>query len=208
MSFAETFAPVLLTELGVAADDPEIARKTAGAEQALELALVVVENYLDRKLEFLDPETETFGPGVLRRLLLRRYPVASVSSITVQGIERPADSWFVDREAGILHLWGWAAWAIVVTYSGGFKDDEWPPDLLMVLLELAASLYPGVLEAGVPVLGAIEPAIRRISVPDVGTIEYADAGNTSLSVLGFGVVPQAYLGVLNRYRAASAVGGA
>lgn len=209
MSFAETFAPALLEELGVAPDDPDYAEKLEAAEKALTFTLSIVERYLDRKLEYLAAEVESFGPGPRKRLLLRRYPLEAVAEIMIAAQVVPVDCYAADDEAGVVYLYGWAGWPLKVTYAGGYKDDEWPPELLMVLMELAAAAYPGMLEAGVPVLGSIEPPVKRVSVPDVGTIEYADAGpSSSIDVLGFGIIPQAYGAVLDRFRAASIVGGA
>jgi hypothetical protein len=209
MSFAETWAPALLEELGVAPDDPEYSDKLVAAEKSIAFVLAVIERYLDRRLEYMAADVETFGPGPRKRLLVRRYPLEAVAEILVGSTAVPLECFTADDEAGVIYLYGWAGWPAKVTYAGGYKDDAWPPDLFMVVMELAASCYPGILTAGVPVLAGLEPPVKRISHPDVGTIEYADnGGSSSISVLGFGIIPQAYGAVLDRFRAASIVGGA
>jgi len=209
MSFAETWAPALLEEIGIPLDDPDYAAKLVDAEKSLVFVLAVTERYLDRKLEYLDGEVETFGPAPRKRLQLRRYPLEAVLVITISGQEVPLDCFYADDEAGVLYLYGWTGWQARVTYAGGYPDDAWPPELLMVVMELAASVFPGISTAGVPVLGGIEAPVKRVSVPDVGTIEYSDnSGSSSMDVLGFGVIPRAYSAVLDRFRAASIVGGA
>jgi len=211
MTFAETWAPALLEEIGIPTSDPDYAAKLASAEKSLVFVLAVTERYLDRKLEYLDGEVETFGPAPRRRLQLRRYPIEDVSEILIGTSAIPLEQYAAgfDGEAGVVYLTVWAGWPARVTYAGGYPDDAWPPELLMVVMELAASVFPGISTAGVPVLGGIEPPVKRVSVPDVGTIEYADNGGSgSMDVLGFGVIPRAYSAVLDRFRAASIVGGA
>ena len=210
MTFAEHWAPALLAEIGVALDDPEYAEKLEAAEKSLVFVLSITERYLDRKLEYLAAEVETFGPAPRKRLLLRRYPIEAVAEILLGATPIPLDSYAsgYDGEAGVLYLSGWAGWPVQVTYAGGYKDDEWPPELLMVEMELAASAYPGMLTAGVPVFAGLEPPVKRVSVPDVGTIEYADNGGSgSIDRVGFGAMPQ-LIAVLDRFRAASIVEGA
>ena len=211
MTFATYWAPELLEKIGVAPDDPDYAAKLLAAENSLAFVLSVTERYLDRRLEYKLDEVETFGPAPRKRLLLRRYPIEDVAEILIGTSILPLEQYAAgfDGEAGVVYLYGWAGWPARITYSGGYKDEEWPPELLMVVMELAASAYPGFATAGVPILGGIEPPVKRVSVPDVGTIEYADnGGSSSIDVLGFGVIPRSYGAVLERFRAASIVGGA
>jgi hypothetical protein len=208
VTFATHYAPVLLVELGVPLDDPEYAEKLDAAEKALALTLAIVESYLDRKLEYLAGEVETFGPPPRKRFLLRRYPLEAIGEITVDIIVIPAECYYADAEAGVVHFYGNAAWPTRFTYSGGYKDDAWPLDLLQVMMELAAAAYPGMLAPGVPVLAGVDAPVRRVSVPNVGTIEYAGEGAGAIDVQGFGAISSTYTSVLSRYRAASIVGGA
>lgn len=211
MTFAETWAPALLEEIGVALDDPDYAEKLTAAEKSLAFVLAVTERYLDRKLEYKVDEVQSFGPAPRQRLMVRRYPIEAISEVMIGTTALMLDQYAAgfDEEAGVIYLTGWAGWPARVTYAGGYHDDAWPPELLMVVMELAASVFPGISTAGVPVLASIEPPVKRVSVPDVGTVEYADnGGGGSMDVLGFGVIPRAYSAVLDRFRAASIVGGA
>jgi hypothetical protein len=197
--------------MGVAPDDPDYAAKRTAAVGALDQGLALVESYLDRKLEYLATEHEEIGPERTTRFLLRRYPVESIIAVTVAGAAFPESGYMVNKEAGILFVAGyWSGWPpSSVDYAGGYKDDAWPADLLMVMMEFAASLWPAIYATGAPAPAEVSEPIQRISIPDVGTVEYAaGTGNAATAILGFGQIPAASLAVLDRYRAASVIGGA
>jgi len=212
MSFAETYADQLLTMMGVDPADPDYAAKRTASVAALNQALALVEAYLDRKLEYLATEHEEFGPERVSRFLMRRYPVEAVATVTIAGAPFPESGFAVNKEAGILYLgwWSFAGWPpSSVDYAGGYKDDAWPPDLLMVMMEFAASLWPAIYTTGAPAPAEVAAPIEQITIPDVGTVRYASGtGNSATAILGFGQIPEATLAVLDRYRAASIIGGA
>lgn len=207
--FAERYAQALLDMLGVAADDPDYPEKEAAAVVALSQSLALVESYLDRKLEYLADEVEEFSEPGGGALLLRRYPIEAVASVTGEYWTAPASGYTVNKAAGVLTVWGWLGWpAVTVRYAGGYKPAEWPLDLVNVILQLAASLWPSIYATGGPAPASSEGAVRRVTTPDAGTVEYFEGGGASSAVLGFGAIPQGYLAALDRYRAASVLGGA
>lgn len=221
MTFAEFYTPALLAMLGIKPDDPDLANKTTAATKSLDSALALIESYLDRWLEYKADQVETFGPPPQSRALLRRYPAESVSEVSFpafgqwQGATIPSTAYGVDLRRGIVFViswgfggWGWSGAVLQITYAGGFKNDAWPLDLLNVVLALAASLFPGVYETGAPVPAPVSGDIKRITIPDAGAVEYQSQGDggAGASVLGFGDIPASMIGVLDRYRAESAVG--
>ena len=174
----------------------------ATASRALALALQSVETWLDRSLELAE-RTETHEAACA--ILLRAWPVASVSSVTAGQAATviPADQYRIDMRRGILAPGYY--WSTTVTYIGGL--EPFPPDLEMALWSIAAELYPGMAAAGSAGTGQ---AVRRVTTPDVGTVEYASSGSsgegrTSDRLLG-GILSPAIEATLQRYRAESAVG--
>lgn len=178
---------------------------TATDEQltaALELALVTVENWLDRPLEKMERTQEDFDAQCI--VLLRAWPVDSVASVTYAGQAADVAQLALDKRTGRLGVpfyWG----ATVTVYTGGF--DPMPRDLELVLWAVAAALLPASSSsAGVD----MSQEIRRVTTPDVGTVEYATASSSSdqaAQLLG-GAIPPQFESVLARYRAESVIGGA
>lgn len=223
-AFADYYTEALLRALGVASDDPDIAKKTEAANGALVFALQLIESYLDRQLDYVADAVETFGPPPTQRALLRRYPVEVVSEVSYpplgpwEGTTVPPAGYVADLPRGIVFVngygfgwfgYGWPAAILQVTFSGGYKPEAFPRDLLAVIMALAESLYPEILAGAIPTPSA-SPQIKRISVPDVGTVELLSEGDggAAADVMGFGSIPASMIGVLDRYRAESIVGGA
>jgi hypothetical protein len=168
---------------------------------ALELALVTVENWLDRPLELMERTQEDFDANCVVRL--RAWPVESVASVTYAGQAADVALLALDKRTGRLgvpYYWG----AMVTVYTGGF--DPMPRDLELVLWSVAAALLPASSSSAGVDLGQ---EIRRVTTPDVGTVEYATASSSSAAeqFLG-GAVPPQFESVLARYRAESVIGGA
>ena len=214
MSFAEFYADDLLAILGVKPDDPDLAAKEAAAEKALAFAMSLVESYLDRGLEYVADEVEVFTPPT-SRALLRRYPVEAIDEIAwppwggYAGGTWPVETYRADLARGIVYLgnWGWAVGQVSIAYAGGYKEGEYPEPLLAALMALAASLYPGIYETGLPVPN-LAPNIKQLTMPDVGTVEFngAGGGDGGSAVMGYGEISSAHMGALDRYRAESIVG--
>jgi len=169
---------------------------------ALELALVTVENWLDRPLELKQRTQTDFDANCVVRL--RAWPVDNVTSVTYAGQAADVALLALDKATGRLavpYYWG----AIETVYSGGF--DPMPRDLELVLWTVAAAVLPASSSrAGV----SLAPAVRRVTTPDVGTVEYATppASESQAEQLLGGAIPPQFESVLARYRAESVIGGA
>lgn len=176
----------------------------ATATRALTVALATVETWLDRPLEQM--ERTQFDYGYAEQVLLRAWPVVSVSAITQGGDDTPVDLELahLDKRTGRLRMP--ALYALLsVTYVGGY--DPMPADLEFALWQIAASLYPAMKSAAGAELGQ---AVSRVSTPDVGTVEFrssSSGGGATDALLGATLSP-AIESALQRYRAESVVGGA
>lgn len=201
-TYPETALAAFLVFLGVKPDDPDLAAKTAQATRALVLALAAVETRLDRSLEFVAGELEEFA-GVYGSVQVRRYPLEAVDLVTVDGAALDPGAYQVDKRRGIVRTGGGDL--VAVTYAGGYA--AFPADLDFAIQAIAAGLFPMVAEGGASST-LTGPPVSRISIPDVGTVEFnvtaGDAGQAQV----FGPLAPAYESVLLRYRSESAVGGA
>jgi hypothetical protein len=182
--------------LGVVPHDP------AAATRALTLALATVETWLDRELQVKE-RTETTDSACV--VLLRAWPVLYVVEMTAgsAGTVIPPDQYRLDTRRGIITPGG-LYWTTSVTYAGGLYP--FPADLEMALWTVAAALYPGAASAGAANTGQ---AVRRVTTPDVGTVEYASSGGgggRSADMLLGGTLSPAIEATLARYRAESVVG--
>ena len=112
----------------------------------------------------------------------------------------------IDKRVGHICLPALSGWTTAV-YVGGF--DPLPADLEFALWQVAAAYYPSMSSAGGGD-GATGP-VRRVTTPDVGTVEYAvftpTSGAPSDRLLG-ATLSQQIEELLTRYRAESVVGGA
>jgi len=100
------------------------ATKDVLIQGALDAALDLVENYLDRKLEYKE-ETEHYYDVSQHTLLAKRYPIESVKSSTTVLAQ-------IDLLKGIFHFGGGErVHEVTVVYTGGFK--MFPSSLLLAL---------------------------------------------------------------------------
>jgi len=172
--------------------------KDAEITLALSLALSVVEDYLDRKLEYKADETATLFRNRENIYLLRRYPVESLISIDKGDLSNAK----ISKSHGILFL-STAADEVELTYAGGYKTL--PPVIEMVLWQIFDAEYPGFANPG-SVAPASGQVISSISVPDVGTIKYESSGSASGISADLGILTASQGALLDRYRAESVVG--
>jgi hypothetical protein len=146
-------------------------------QSALDAALGIAEQYCDRK--FLDgDEVETLTPVHLGVLSLHRYPVATVTSITLahNGIALLSTDWHVGKNSGLVYVDGLpASHEVTVTYHGGY--NTLPADLelaLFLVFDAVWAVTPGGGKtAGAGSVGATG-AIKSVSTPDVGSVSYYD----------------------------------
>lgn len=136
-----------------------------------------IESHLSRTLSRAT-FTETFWPEscerlCLDRLILARSPVASISSIAIDGASSAADDWRLDADAGLLYRlsggrtgrWEFGT-SVVVVYAAGYllpgeSGRNLPPALESATLDLVSSYWASrgqdrtIMEEDVPGLGSI-----------------------------------------------------
>ncbi|MFZ9372066.1 MAG: phage head-tail connector protein [Limnohabitans sp.] len=190
------------TRLGIV--DPT---KDALLTSAMAMALSFAETYCNRKFMEQD-ETETLIPVRSHVLHVRRYPIATVTSVTLahNGSAPASTGWHVDKDAGLIYVdSGVASHEVTVAYHGGYA--VLPPDLEFAMYAIFDSLWlstPGWGAAAGGVVSTSGQVIQSITVPDVGTIRYdtsgaAQAASSGAGALG-GAIPTSAAGILNLYR--------
>ncbi len=181
-------------------------------QAALDTALAIAEKYCDRKFMYA-AETASFYMVKAQALKLYRYPVEQIVSITDTsgGTTFGTDTYKAHLASGTILFDGWhSAREVDVSYAGGYKTL--PADLELALWDVFSSVWsltPGwgaSAGTGAPVAGAI----KSITVPDVGKIDYdlsggAAAGSGAGAGAGGYLTPVAVM-LLDKYKAESAVG--
>ncbi len=116
---------------------------------------------------------ETFRPDQCHgELILSRYPVVSITSISENGNALVADDYELDKDKGfITRLHGsrpcyWSTWKTVVTYVAGYElPAKAPPALAQACIQLVKSYYVG---------ADRDPMLRSESVGDVSSASFFD----------------------------------
>lgn len=185
--------PLARTRQGLADTDTT---HDASINLCLSLALAVVETYLDRKLGYLEDDKHIVYAGNYDALV-RRYPIESVKSIT-----NHSGAIRFDARRGLVYV-GACAQDMEIVYTGGYKLADLPQELLFVIWKLFDD-HAG--DFGLPVAKiSAGGTIQSITVPDVGQIRYSDAGSSAAGDAQ-GLLSAMMRGVLDRFRAESAVG--
>jgi len=173
--------------------------------------IAIVERYLGRGVVF-GAEVQPFEPVDSRnpRLLLYRFPVSEVRSVTVDG--QPVTGWRLFAASGILE-WGFgcghgAPWAccshdpiISVDYSGGYADDAWPADLMDAILRAFFARWRMTGDTGNTADMSTQGPITQIAV-DGSSVMY---GTPGVDAAEFGGKPwppelQGVIAILEPYR--------
>ena len=179
--------------LGIEDDDPAIDAKVNGAMKVVQSAM---ENYCNRLFEYRSDHTEmvykTRGEG----WQLHLWPVDG--NLLVSGV--PCKEVEVDNQTGVAWFDHYSATKrLSVTYSGGYKPCDFPPDLMAVLLGSIGAVYQTLQDGGV----TNDSAISKITIPDVGTITYDNKTNGEIgsgrAFIG-GVIPMHWQSTLDFYR--------
>ena len=178
--------------LGIDEDDPVIDAKI---KQAMAITLSAVERYCNRLFGFRTEFEENIYKAKSDSWQLHLWPVTS--QVWVEG--EVCDELTVDNQAGILWTERYNNSKVLkVKYSGGYKECEFPPDLLAVLMgsvSVAVRLTTGELNE--------DSTISKVTIPDVGTITYDNSTNTNIGFGGAfigGVVPMHWQSTLDFYR--------
>lgn len=196
--------------LGIAGLD---ATQDAAILSQFETTLAVVENYLGRGVAF-GSVVQAFEPVETRnrRLMLHRFPVALVRSVTVDGVAVtgyrlfPASGILQFREdcGGGGHMRGGCANEpiVLVDYDGGYLDDAWPADLMDALMRAFFSRWNATGATGSSAEITSQAPIRSVTV-DGSSVTWGDF-QASAEKHGGGPVPNELLAVsaqLDPYRA-------
>lgn len=179
-------------------------------QAALDVALAIAEKYCDRKFMYA-AEVASFYLVKAQALKLYRYPVEQIVSITDTsgGTTIGSDTYKAHLSSGSILFDGWhSAREIDVSYAGGYKTL--PADLELALWDIFNSVWSATPGWGAAA-GAAAPAagaIKSITVPDVGKIDYDLSGGTASGGAGGAggyITPVAEM-LLDKYKAESAVG--
>lgn len=112
---------------------------------------------------------QTFrSSGGRRGLMLARYPVDSITSITEGGLVLREDDYELDIDSGLVErLIGdrhacWSSGVITVTYVAGYEVDE-VPDFVQAVVTLVSQYRSQ---------ASRDPLLRAIDVVDIERLEY------------------------------------
>lgn len=165
------------------------------ADALLDTASATIAGYC-RRVFVAETVRETFrflsSPRGHRLLRLARYPVQSVSSVTIDGIALTTFE-FETGSGSLYRLESdervcWHGRKIVVDYVGGFPADAVPADLAHACVTLCVAMHAAV---------GRDPTVRSENVPDVGSVSYRDPDN------GGGAIPEAVRSLIDGYREVS-----
>jgi len=176
--------------------------------------IAIIEAYLGRGVVFA-AQVQAFEPvdSRNRRLLLFRFPVDTITSVTIDGA--PVASWRVFPASGILELdrschvtqcYG-AEPVVSVDYTGGYADDAWPADLMDAILRAFFARWHATGDTGNMADASTRGAITNVSV-DGSSVSYGEPG---VNAAEFGGKPwppelQGVVAILEPYRARSVTG--
>jgi hypothetical protein len=161
------------TALGIT-DASQDAALTVGASYATAL----LEDYLSRGLP-QETRTEEFRDVCARKLWLSAYPVVSIASISVNGVEVGTDSLRLAKVNGFLHNTAayWDSEFVAVTYLGGYLGTALPPVLKDVFLSLVSSYASRGVGAG----GGTVGMIKSVSIPDAVAVTFETSSGSNSS---------------------------
>lgn len=160
-------------ELGVT-DRAEDGKLLGYIEQASD----VIANHCNRTFA-LETVTETIrNSGGSCFLLLERYPIVSVASVTENGTPIDPDDYEINGDDGtIMRLCGgrpvrWATGKIVVTYSAGYELPAGLPTSIERACILLVKMYAAA--------GDRDPMVRSEAVDGAGSTDYFSGAGTGL----------------------------
>jgi len=178
--------------------------------QAMAAAMALAESYTDRGL-IEKAETLQYADMHTRRLLLRRYPVSALTSITDNDTGAVLDplTYTLQKETGVVHG-GFASRYLTVAWTGGYPSAMLPADLEFALWATFDAVWyatPGWgATAGQSSGGA--GTVKAFTINGV-RMEYVTDGASSGggdAIDAYGVIPLTAVAVLDRYRWHSVIG--
>lgn len=162
---------------------------------AMKVTMAFIERYCNRLFEWRDNHTELQLPVKGNGWQLRLWPVSG--DIYVDDTKT---DFLMDNERGVIWFPSYNYENFrTLQYSGGYKSDEWPADLLQVLYNAIKNQWEITINNG----SVSSQDVSRITIPDVGTITYAN-NSSSAGEIGmgadFGPVSQVDQILLSLYR--------
>lgn len=155
----------------------------------LDVALAIVEQYLDRLLLFASGEVEVLmvhQPSIQ----VTRFPIADVASISnapSTAVGPPVGSpinhgvYEIHNDAGlILFTHPIVSRRVVVEYSGGYQDL--PADLLLALWAVFDAVHAVNDPAGAGSGGLQAGAVESVTLTGVGTVRFASGASAAAAV--------------------------
>lgn len=177
-----------------------ITGKDALVTSALNAALAIVENYCDRRFLY-KRDTVAFYDAHTRKLLLDRYPIVSINTISGKGSPSQINpsTYHVHNWAGMILFHGAPFFdELDIDYNGGYQTL--PADLELALWMIFDALWPSFNStAGATTVGG--GAINSITVPDVGTIRFDNGSSGANGGAGaVGLISASAINILQPYR--------
>jgi hypothetical protein len=162
---------------------------------AMKICMAYLERYTNRLWEYRENHHERLYLSKGNGWQIHLWPIKGDVYINQAHVD-----FQIDNQTGI--LW-WPGYSVQppaeAVYSGGYLPDEWPADVLMVLYNMMKNQWE-ISGGGGSSLGQ---DISRITIPDVGTITYANGGSSSANIgmgADFGPLSQADQILLDLYR--------
>lgn len=188
-------------------------------------ALAICETFCDRRFEYKEGETEQCMPGRYS-LLVRRYPLIEVTSITSKAGVLDPSSYYVVSDSGLILRscggagtpWGFGRDVLTVVYNGGF--DPLPGDLDWALSQTFDALWaitPGA-QGGSAEAESQQRTPAKISVVGVGSIDFESASSSSAAGFAsqtrysgasapWSIIPVRAMDILTRYMNQTVIAG-
>lgn len=159
---------------------------TQQAEKLLDQSGAMIEAECRRVL-VSEMVKETLRDVCASMIMLERWPVASITSVVVDGVTLAGTDHEVDgsrlfRLSGDARI-AWVGAKIEITYVGGYSII--PADLARASLDLAVNLNAS---------QGRDTSVRSINIPDVEQVSYRDDGN------GGGLISGSISAVIDAYR--------
>ena len=170
----------------------------AAVTASLNAALAIAEQYCDRRFLY-KRDTVAFYDARQRALILSRYPIDTVNSITSKqtGAAIASDSYHIHHWNGMVYFHGQPFFdEIQIDYTGGYATL--PADLELALWILFDALWPSFSGGGGASGGGAIKAIRS----NGASIEYDTSGGGVAGITSSGAtgLPVGAMAILNPYR--------
>lgn len=175
----------------------DVVSTDAGVGRTILRYQALIEGFLDRRLELATVANEKHSMVTPAPLLLRRYPITEITSVTADGGTVDHTEFNVNEESGIVYHNNLLNWKrkVLITYRGGY--DPLPADLQYVVCTLVEARLKGEVDDVRPV--------RKETVYGVQSIDYATGSHLEAYGQPYAELG-AYVSILERYRRADELG--